>query len=82
MSTHVVARGEVISSVRFVSSDTFGARFKRYTSAFTFQPHLFGLLEPSSLSFVVNSSEDFNIFEGLDGELHENASRCQVRSDN
>ena len=65
-----------------LSYDTFGMIFKRYTSAFASQPHLFGLLEPSSLSFLVNSSEDFYIVEGLDGESHENVSRChEVRSD-
>ncbi len=82
MRMQVAARWEVITRAWMVSSDTSASRFKRYTSAFTIQPHLFGLLDPSSITFVLNSSEDFNIFEGLDEELHESASRCQVGIDN
>ena len=71
----------MITRAWMVSSDTDGARSKRYTSAFTFQPHLFVFLDASSLSFVLNSSEDSNIIEELDGELRVNVSRCQVRND-
>ena len=68
MRMYPAARCDVISRGLMVYRDTFGTIFKLNTSTPCLRPYLFGLLAPSSLFFLANSSQDFTLWEGLDGE--------------